>query len=147
MTKTYFCVRHKNKRKHIQHLKLLWHIRLNIYMQEIKFTSHKQDVLGCLCSIKAKKAHTDQSTLHVLLLCSNQNNSQTSNSSSCKNIFLHCVCVIDATCFDEFFSFHVITGKHFFQGFVATLRFFVPPYRCFTVFYISNSILGVAQEI
>ena len=43
-----FCVRHKNRRKHNQHFKNVifqtkfthWHIKLNIYMQEIKFTSH-----------------------------------------------------------------------------------------------------------
>ena len=47
----------------------LWHIKLSIYiMYETKFTSHKQYLFGSLYSIKAKKTHTDQSTLQVFLL-------------------------------------------------------------------------------
>ena len=42
------------------------------------------------------------------------------------------VYVIDATCFDECFLFHVIAGSHYFwQKFVVTLRFFQPPFCCF----------------
>ena len=37
-------------------------------MYETKFTSHKQYLFGSLYSIKAKKTHTDQSTLQVFLL-------------------------------------------------------------------------------
>ena len=37
--------------------------------------------------------------------------------------------VIDATCFDECFLFHVIAGRrYFFSEFVVTVRFFQPPY-------------------
>ena len=40
--------------------------------------------------------------------------------------------VIDATCFDECFLFHVIAGSHYFwQMFVVTLRFFQPPFCSF----------------
>ena len=39
------------------------------------------------------------------------------------------VYVIDATCFDECFLFHVIAGRrYFFSKFVVTVRFFQPPY-------------------
>ena len=37
--------------------------------------------------------------------------------------------VIDATCFDECFLFHVIPGRlYFFSKFVVTVRFLQPPY-------------------
>ena len=113
-------------------------MKLNIYKLEIKFTSHKRYLFRRLCSIKAKKTHPDQNTLQVLLLCSNQNDSQSFKSSSCSVyvcvIYMHVfssVYVIDATCFNECFLFHVIFGKHFLQKFVATLRFCQPPYCCF----------------
>ena len=64
-------------------------------MQEIRFTFRKQYKFDRLCSIKAKKAHTDQSILQVLLLYSNRND-------------LH---VIDATCFDECFLFSCLNWK------------------------------------
>ena len=41
---------------------------------------------------KVKKTRTNQSTLQVLFLCLNQNDSQTFKSSSCKKKFLQCVC-------------------------------------------------------
>ena len=41
-------------------------------MKEMKFTSHKQYLFRRLFSIKAKKTHTDQSTLQVFLLCPNR---------------------------------------------------------------------------
>ena len=43
---------------------------------EIKCTSMKQYLFDHLYSVKAKKTHTDQSALQVLLLCSNGNDSQ-----------------------------------------------------------------------
>ena len=46
-------------------------MKLIIYMQEIKFTFRRQYLFDRLCSINAKKTHVDQSTLQVLLLCSN----------------------------------------------------------------------------
>ena len=47
-------------------------------------------------------------------------------------MFFYSVYVVDATCFNECFLFHVITGKHYFlQKFLATMRFVQPPYCCF----------------
>ena len=93
MTGNYFCM------KHNQHFKLLfqtkftlWHIKLNIYKYEVKSTSHKH-LFGCLFSRNAKKMHTDQYVYY--------------NFSSS-------VHVIDTTCFDECFLFHLITGNHCF---------------------------------
>ena len=44
-------------------------------------------------------------------------------SKAAAKSFFSSVFVMDATCFDEYFLFHVITGKHYFlQKFVATLR-------------------------
>ena len=54
-----------------------------------------------------------------------------SKVSSAKEIFSS-VYVMDATCFDECFLFHVITGKRCFsKSCVVTLRFFQSPYCCF----------------
>ena len=64
-------------------------------MQEIRFTFRKQYKFDRLCSIKAKKAHTNQSILQVLLLFSNRNDSH----------------VIDATCFDECLLFSCLNWK------------------------------------
>ena len=70
----------------------LWQIKLNIYIWEIKFTSRKQYLFDRLCSIKVKKTRTGQSILQVLSLCSNWNDTRTFKSSSCKKIFLQCIC-------------------------------------------------------
>ena len=53
-------------------------------MYEIEFTSHKHYLFGRLFSRNPKKAHTDLRTLDVVLLCPNQNDSQTFKSSRCK---------------------------------------------------------------
>ena len=74
ITVCYFCVRHKNRRKHNQHFKTaifqnkftLWQIRL--YMWETKFTSHKQHLFGLLFLRNAKKTDADQSILQALLI-------------------------------------------------------------------------------
>ena len=97
-------------------------------MQEIKFTSHKQYLFGLLFSIKVKEDSYRPKYTSSFLICLNLNDSQTFRSSSCKN-FLPPVCIVDATCFDECFLFHVITGKrYFFQQVIFTVRFFQPPY-------------------
>ena len=69
-----------------------WSIKLNTYMYEIKFTSHKQYLFAPLLSIKAKKTRTNQNTLQFFLLRPNWNHSQTFKSSCCKKFFLQCVC-------------------------------------------------------
>ena len=77
------------------------------------------------------KQSTDQSTLQVLLLCSNRHTNlqkkQLEKKKKISNVY-----VIDGTSFDECFLFQVVTGRHYFwQKFVLTLRFFQPPYCCF----------------
>ena len=61
----------------------LWHIRLNIYILRIEFSSHKQYLFGL--------AHTDQSILQTFLLHLRRNVSQTLKSSSWKKVFPKCV--------------------------------------------------------
>ena len=91
----------------------LWHIRLNIYIWKTKFTSNKQCFSGHLFSRNAKKTHTDQSILQAFLLCLKINVSRTFKSSSSKNFFPS-LFIIDTTCFDESFLFHVITANSIF---------------------------------
>ena len=69
----------------------LWHIRLNIYIWKIKFSSHKHYLFGLLFSRNAKKTHTDRSILPTFLLCLKRNVSQTLKSSSFKKVFPKCV--------------------------------------------------------
>ena len=54
------------------------------------------------------------------------------------------VYVIDATCFDGCFLFHVIAGRrYFFSTFVVTVRFLLPPYCRF----IQTSILKEVRNL
>ena len=99
ITANYFCVRHKNRRKHNQDSKLiffqnkftLWHVRLNIYIWKTKFSSDKHYLFGLLFSRNAKKTHTDQSILPTFILCLKRNVWQTLKGSSCKEVFPKCV--------------------------------------------------------
>ena len=68
---------------------------IDTLVHQTKYQHKKNQIyflFGRLFSIKAKKTYTDQSKLRVFLLCSNRNDSQTFKSSSCKNVFLQCVC-------------------------------------------------------
>ena len=120
MTENCFCFRHKNSRKHKEHSKLLYfklnsHFGKSNYLQEIKFTSHKQYLFGRLFSRNANKTYTDQSTLQVFFLCIKRNDSQTFKSSSRKKLFVR-VHVIDTTCYNECFLFYLITESHCFYS-------------------------------
>ena len=118
----YFCVRHKNRRKHNEHLKLLffnekftlWYIRTNIYIGKTKFTSHWVYLFDLFFSRKAKKTHTDQSILQAFLVCLKRNVSQTFKCWSSKKKSFPRVYIIDKNCIYECFLFHVITGRHYF---------------------------------
>ena len=67
----------------------LWHIRLNIYLWKTKFSSHKEYLIDLLFCRNATQTHADQSIPQKFLL----------------------VHIIDPTCFNECFLFHVITGR------------------------------------
>ena len=89
----------------------------------MKFTSHKQYLFGHLFSIKVKEESYRPKYTSSLLIC------QKSSKVAAGKNFFSIVYVIDATCFDEYFLFHVIPGKrYFFKKFVVTARFFQPPY-------------------
>ena len=60
-------------------------------MSEIKFASRKQYLFDSLCSVKAKKTHTNQSTLQVLLLCSNETTHKPSKVAAAKNFSPMCI--------------------------------------------------------
>ena len=68
------------------------HIKPKIYIEKTKFASHKQYLFGLLTYRNTKKTETDQSIPHVFFLCLKRNNSQTFESSGCKNPFPQCVC-------------------------------------------------------
>ena len=119
-TQSYFCIRHNNRRKHNQYFKTavfhdkftLLHIKPSIYRQKTKFASLKQYLFRLLFSRNSKKTQTDQSMPQVFLVCLKKNDPQTFKSSSCKTVFVY---VIGTTCFDECFSFYVITKRHSFS--------------------------------
>ena len=75
ITINHFCVYRKNTRKHNQHFKLLffknkftlWHIRLNIYIWKINFTSHKQYLL-VLSSREMQRIRLTQTKVYYKLV-------------------------------------------------------------------------------
>ena len=87
--------------------KSLCHIRQNMYIWKTSFSSLKQYLFGLLFSRNTKKTHIDQIILQTFVLCLKWNASQTFTSGSCN--------IIDTTCFDECFLFHVMTGRHFLK--------------------------------
>ena len=99
----------------------LWHMKLNICMQEIKFTFHKQYLFGRLFSRNAKKTHADKSPLQIFHSVSKETTHKPSKVAASKNLSSS-VHAIDTTCFDECFLFHLITGSHYF--FVKVCRYF-----------------------
>lgn len=95
MTENYFCVRHKSRREHNQHSKLLF-------------------------SRNSKKAHTDQSTQQFFVLGLKRNHSQTFKSSYCKKTFspmgMLLVQLTSCCCsflqLAKYFLLHVVTARH-----------------------------------
>ena len=92
----YFYVRHKNRRKHNQHFKLLF-FKLNSHIGASNYkylhVGNQIYLFGCLFSIKANNTHADQTSLQsCFFFCPNQNDSQTFKSSSCKKFLLQRVC-------------------------------------------------------
>ena len=94
----------------------------------MKFTSHKQHLLGLLFSIKVKKDSYRPGYTSSLLICPNLNDSQTFKSSSWKTIFLQCVCYRCSLLRWMFFVPCDNWKTLFFLKFVVTVRFFQPPY-------------------
>ena len=69
-----------------------------------------QYLLGRLFPTKANKTHTNQRTLQVFLLCRLETSQKPSKVVTGKTLFSS-VYVTDATCFNECFLFHMITGR------------------------------------
>ena len=103
----------------------LWHIRLNIYIWKIKFTFYKQYLLGHLFSRNAKKYHNSS----FLTLSEKETYQKPSKVAPTKKYFPS-VYTTDTTCFDECFSFHLITGRYYFYTNLSLLRGLVQPPCC-----------------
>ena len=71
-------------------------------MWKTKFSSHKQYLFGLFVSRKSKKAHKDQRPKY------------TTNFFTLSEKKPLSVYIIDTTCYDECFLFHVITRRHYF---------------------------------
>ena len=79
-------------------------------------TSNKQYLFGFFFPINAKKTRTNQSLLQVFLLYLEK--------TTHKPFFqCVCVCVIDATCFYDYFLFHMTTERHFWYKTIVTVSF------------------------
>ena len=95
---SYFCVHHKNRRKHNQHFRLLF-LTINLRFvtsNQIStyrklFFSHKQYLFSLLTHRNAKKNQTDQRITHFFLVCLKRNDPKTFKSSSCKNLIFQCI--------------------------------------------------------
>lgn len=79
MTENYFCVRHKSRREHNEHFKLLF-------------------------SRNSKKAHTDQSTQQFFVLGLKRNHSQTFKSNWEKHFLQFCMLQIQLASMKFFYS-------------------------------------------
>ena len=90
-TENYFCVRHKNRRKHIR-INLLLGTSTKFLHIKTKFASHKQYPFGIISSRNVKKTHTDQIMIQVFSLCLKRTVSQTFESKSCQKRFRKYVC-------------------------------------------------------
>ena len=99
INESYFCVLHKNRRKHNQHFRTavfhkkftLCQIKPNIYIQKTKFASHKEYLFCVLTCRNAKKTQTDQSIPLVFLFVWKQTTDKPLKVTAVKNPFLQCV--------------------------------------------------------
>ena len=98
----------------------IWHIRLKIYILKTTFPSHNQYLFGLIFSRNLKKACTDQIILYSVW---KETSHKRLKVAVAKKSFPS-VYIIDTICFDECFSFHVISGRHYFlYKFNVTKRF------------------------
>ena len=116
---------------------LLWHIRLNIYIWKTKFTFNKQYFSGLLFSRNAKKTRIDQGILQAFLLFLKKTPHETLKVAAAKNSFPS-VFIINTTCFDQSFLFHVITANSIFYINKSLPRGLMQP-SCYCV--LSNKCL------
>ena len=114
-----------------------WYIKIKLFIQETKFTFHKQCLFGLLFSRNAEKTYTDQSKLQVVLLFLKRSELETLKCSSCKKIFFstfffHFFSVISATYFDECFMWQ-LEDIIFYKSLSLLRRFFQLP-CCYFLF-------------
>ena len=99
----------------------LSHIRLNICISKISFSFLKQYLFGLLFCRNAKKTRIDQ--IIPLYFVWNETSHKPLKVAAAKKSFPG-VYIIDTTCFDKFFLFHVMTGRHYFKNkSIVTHRF------------------------
>ena len=85
--------RHKSRRKHNEHFKLLF-FTINLpFVTSDQLSTHRKLTLSLTGSIYlTNKTQADQNRPLVLLIYLKRNNPQTFKSGSQKNFFLQCVC-------------------------------------------------------
>ena len=96
-------------------------------MQKTKFSSNKQYLFGLLFSRNAKKAHTVYYKLFYSVRIGTS--PKPLKKAAAKKSFsgMH---IIDVTCFDEYFSFHLITGNIIFHTDLLPRGLVQPPCCC-----------------
>ena len=136
MTRNYFCVRHKSRRTRNQHFKLLY-FKLNSHFGKSNYISacRKLNLLliNSIClvvSFLEMQRKLIQSKVHYKFFSSvSKETTHKPSKVAAAKTFRQCVHVIDTTCFDGCFLFHLITGSYcFLQRFAIVWRFFQPPY-------------------
>ena len=135
ITVNYFCVRHKNSRKHNQHFKQLF-FKTNLHLSDYISTYGKLNLLSInriflVFPSREMQRKLMQTKVYYKLSLSSLKRSilQTFNSSSCKKVFPS-VLIIDTTCFDECFSFRLITANSIFYTILSLPRGLVQPPCC-----------------
>ena len=81
--------------------------------RKLNFASHKQYFFSLLHSTNVKKTGLDQSILHIFY--SEKIVTGKPLKVAAAKILFSSLNVIHTTCFDECFSFYVITGRYFFH--------------------------------
>ena len=91
----------------------LSYIRTNMYIWKTKFTSHLEYLFGLLFSRKASRLIQTKVYCKLFYLVRKETFHKPLKEAAAKKSFPS-VHIIDKTCFDEYFLFHVIAGRHYF---------------------------------
>ena len=121
ITTNYYCVRHKNRRKHNQHFKpLFFQAYLHFGTSNLLSTYRKTSLIRIisihlvLLSLEIqRRVIQTKYTPSFFPLFKKEATPKPSNVATAKNIFSS-VYILVTTCFDKCFLFHVITGRRYF---------------------------------
>ena len=131
MTAPYFCVRYKNRRKHKQHsslsfFKIVLHFSTSGYIstqEKLYFLPMSFIYLG-FSSLGMQRRIMQTKIYHKSFYSVIKETLLNPLKVAAAKKYFPSVYISDTTCFNEYFLFHVITGRHYFlYKFVVTQWF------------------------